>query len=121
MQRIVAKWKLVQGTDGKMTRIIRMRLVLRGFQDYSAHLRERYSGTASRHSQKLLCSEYACNHHNQFIICTIDVEKAFLQGMTVEEVSRETGETREDTYFTPDRQRSHLSQAAWLRVLWREN
>ena len=87
--RFVAKWKLVEGSDGKQTRILRMRLVLRGFQDYFAHLRERYSGTASRNSQKLLCSEYACRPG--WIICTIDVEKAFLQGMTVQEVSAETG------------------------------
>lgn len=75
--RFVAKWKLVETESGERKRIIRMRLVLRGFQDLFAHLRERYSGTASRCSQKMLCSEYV--RQPGFVICTIDIEKAFLQ------------------------------------------
>ena len=93
--RFVAKWKIVEDVIGKKTRIIRMRLVLRGFQDYFAHLRERYSGTASRNSQKLLCSRCACMPG--FIVATFDIEKAFLQGMTVQEVSGATGTAEEET------------------------
>ena len=96
--RFVAKWKRVEVSPGKWTRIIRMRLCLRGFQDLFAHLRERYSGTASRATQKLLCSEFACQPG--FIICTIDIEKAFLQGLTVKEVADATGTQEEETYFT---------------------
>jgi len=96
--RFVAKWKRVEVKPGVYNRIIRMRLVLRGFQDIFAHLRERYSGTASRASQKLLCSEYACQPG--FVICTIDIEKAFLQGLTVQEVAAATGTKEEETYFT---------------------
>ena len=72
-----------------------MRLVLRGFQDMFAHLRERYSGTASRQSQKFLCSELACRQGWQLV--TIDIEKAFLQGMTTKEVAEATGQEEEVT------------------------
>ena len=49
-------------------------------------------------AQKLLVSECACRP--DFMLCTIDIEKAFLQGMSVEEVSEATGTPQEETYFT---------------------
>ena len=74
-----------------------MRLTLRGFQDLFAHLHETYSGTASRLSQRILCSEAAC--HSDWILVTIDVEKAFLQGMTYQEIQQTTGEPERFVYF----------------------
>ena len=62
-----------------------------------AHLRERYSGTAQRTSQKIICSELAC--HKEFIIFTLDIEKAFLQGLTTEEVAAVTGKDEAPTHF----------------------
>eukprot|EP00959_Pyramimonas_sp_CCMP1952_P395683 8290927-Pyramimonas_sp.AAC.1 len=96
--RFVAKWKWVQKDDGSWTRIIRMRLCLRGFEDYFAYERENYSGTASRQSQRLINSETACRP--TWVLATIDIEKAFLQGLTTAEVAACTGEEQEVTHFT---------------------
>ena len=47
--KYVPKWKLLECPKSKkMTWILRMRLTLRGFQDWFAHLHETYAGTASR-------------------------------------------------------------------------
>ena len=96
--RFVAKWKIIYDDKGNKKRIIRMRLVLRGFEDWFAHLRATYAGTASRQSQRLVCSEVACRP--DWIIVTIDIEKAFLQGLTTAEVAAATGEEEEVTHFT---------------------
>ena len=55
--RYVAKWKWVKDKQGKPKRIIRMRLTLRGFKDIFKHEIEKYAGTATRVTQKLLTSE----------------------------------------------------------------
>jgi len=94
--KYVAKWKFNDTPDGRK-RMIRMRMTIRGFQDWFAHLEENYSGTASRQSQRLLCSETACHPHWEFV--TVDVEKAFLQGMTHEEIEASTGEKQRKAYF----------------------
>ena len=92
----VAKWKWVDTPEGRK-RILRIRMTIRGFQDWFAHLEENYSGTASRQSQRLLCSEAACHPDWDFV--TVDVEKAFLQGMTHEEIEASTGEKQRKAYF----------------------
>ena len=76
----VGKWKHAKSaTDpSKTVRVIRMRLTLRGFKDREANGLLTYSGTASRNSQKLLVSECACRE--DFVLCTVDVEKAFFAG-----------------------------------------
>ena len=77
--RFVAKWKWVERPDGTSARIIRMRLVFRGSEDHFAFERDNYSGTASRQTQRLINSEVACRP--SWVLVTIDVEKAFLQGL----------------------------------------
>jgi len=72
--RYVAKWKWVM-ENGTWIRIIRMRLVLRGFMDTEAFSLDIYSGTAKRTSQRILASEAAC--HPDFIIASLDIDKAF--------------------------------------------
>ena len=67
-----------------------MILCLRGFQDTEAFDVETYAGTASRRSQRLLASEAAC--HDDWIIASLDVEKAFLKGFTYAELAEATGE-----------------------------
>ena len=79
-------------------RIIRMRMCIRGFQDWFAHEHDTFAGTVTRLSQKLVASEAAC--HPGWIIATIDVEKAFLQGMTYAEIQATTGEAGRFVYFT---------------------
>jgi len=88
--RYVAKWKWVMQPDGKWTRIIRMRLVLRGFMDIEAFSIDTFSGTARRSSQRLLASEAACHPH--WILASLDIDKAFLKGFTYKELADATGE-----------------------------
>ena len=97
--RFVAKWK-VKFNDKTKTRyrIIRMRMVMRGFKDWDADTLETYAGTASRLSQRLLVSEVACHPDWEFL--SVDVEKAFLQGITYKELSEKTGEPEREVHFT---------------------
>ena len=48
--RYVSKWKWVKQPDGSMKKIIRMRLVLRGFMDQEAFSLDTFAGTAKRTS-----------------------------------------------------------------------
>ena len=57
-----------------------------------------YFGTATRLSQRVVASEAAV--HDDWIIVTIDIEKAFLQGMTYKEIQECTGEPERDVFFT---------------------
>ena len=75
-----------------------MRMTIRDFQDWFAHLDENYSATASRQSQRIVCSECAC--HPEWLLVTIDVEKAFLQGMTYKEIEDATGEPEREILFS---------------------
>ena len=87
--RYVAKWKIVQGK-----RIIRMRLCLRGFQDVEAFDVETFAGTANRRSQRILASEAAC--HPEWIIASLDVEKAFLKGVHIRRIVQSDRGTSEE-------------------------
>ena len=82
--RFVPKWKSTRSKNCQMTRIIRMRMALRGFQDLDKDYMDTYAGTARRQSQRLVASEWACRSTKQKLwkACAVDVEKAFLQGMT---------------------------------------
>ena len=102
--RWVAKWKFVKASsvdkgyaldatttkreDGKV-RVIRMRMTLRGFKDWDALMLETYSGTAKRLSQKLVASEAATRG---WAMAAIDIRKAFLKGVSYDELAKETGE-----------------------------
>lgn len=82
--RYVVKWKWVQH-DGKWSRIIRMRLVLRGFMDLEAYSLDTFSGTARRQSQRIVASEAACN--KEWVLASLDIDKAFLKGFTYKELA----------------------------------
>ena len=100
--RYVVKWKFVKNKlTGKMERIIRMRLVLRGFMDSEAFSLDTFSGTAKRSSQRMLASEAAC--HDDYILASMDVDKAFLKGFTYKELAEATGEKERQVYFTKRR------------------
>ena len=88
--RYVAKWKWVKQKDGSWKRLIRMRLVLRGFMDFEAFNLDTFSGTAKRTSQRILASEAAC--HPEWIQASLDIDKAFLKGFTYKELAAATGE-----------------------------
>ena len=78
--RYVAKWKWIH-EHGAWRKIIRMRLVLRGFMDWEAFSIDTFSGTAKRTSQRMLASEAAC--HKDWILASMDVDKAFLKRLHV--------------------------------------
>ena len=105
--RYVAKWKWVK-QNNDWTRIIRMRLVLRGFMDTEAFSLDTFSGTAKRTSQRILASEVACHPH--WINASLDIDKAFLKGFTYRELAEATGEKERVVCF-----RLPPGSAAFLR------
>ena len=86
--RWVLKFKWVE-ENGKQVRIIRARLTVRGFKDSGKADVDRYAGTSSRSSQKIVCSEAVCRGWE---IISADISKAFLQGVTYKELAEPTGE-----------------------------
>ncbi len=102
--RYVAKWKWIKDSFGQWLRIIRMRLCLRGFMDLEAFSLDTFSGTAKRSSQRILASEAAC--HQDWIIASLDIDKAFLKGFTYKELAEATGEKKERcaSHFPPEAQ-----------------
>ena len=72
-----------------MVRNTRARLTVREFKDRDAEFLSTYAATSTRWSQRVVCSTAATRRWP--LVC-IDVEKAFLQGMTYQELSQLTGE-----------------------------
>ena len=70
-------------------RTIRCRLTVRGFKDSERGDIDRYAGTSTRGSQKVLVSEAVARGWD---VLTTDISKAFLQGVTYEELAQLTGE-----------------------------
>ena len=64
-------------------RTIRAILTVRGFKDSAHNDIDRYARTSSRCAQTILVSE-AVRHG--WPLCTVDISKAFLQGVTNEEL-----------------------------------
>ena len=96
--RNVNKWKWIVDDKGQKKRIIRVRMALRGFKDRDADTLETYAGTAGRTSQRILTSEAA--NHPEWEFRTIDVNKAFLQGATYQELEELTGDAPREVCFT---------------------
>ena len=97
----VIKWKKEVLPDGNTRRIIRARLTIRGFKDRDKDFLESYAGTSQRYSQRLLISEAATR---RWPIAATDISKAFLQGVTYEELAALTGEPlREVNFYLPTR------------------
>ena len=87
----VLKWKMVKGQ-----RTIRARLCLRGFKESGADDQSNYASTASRFSQRLLVSECAIR---SWALASSDVPKAFLQGVSYQELSQTTQRPERDVSF----------------------
>ena len=105
--RWVLKWKWEFDTisagesDIKQTarRVVRARLAVHGFKDIEKHLVDRYTGTSQRYSQRIVVSEAA---RRRWRLATTDISKAFLQGVTYQELSEITGEKiREVNFYLP--------------------
>jgi hypothetical protein len=72
--------------EAEAVRIVRARLTVRGFKDQERKDVDRYAGTSARSSQKLLVSEAVLRGWD---LCTADISKAFLQGVTDEELAKD--------------------------------
>jgi len=104
--RWVLKWKQdaeTQAADSTVESrkewVIRARLCLRGFKDLDAKGLDSYAGTASRYTQRILVSEAVLR---KWHLATTDISKAFLQGVTYEELAEATGEPlREVNFYLP--------------------
>lgn len=98
-QEVVSAADSVQGIEGKSRRVIRARLTVRGFKDVDKGHVDTYAGTSQRYSQRITCSEAVLR---QWDMCTTDISKAFLQGVTYEELAAQTGDAvREVNFYLP--------------------
>lgn len=88
----VYKWKVKGGK-----RFIRARLCLRGFRENQVDDQNNSSPTASRLSQRLLVSEAALR--KDWVLASSDAPKAFLQGVSYEELARLTGKPLQNVSF----------------------
>jgi len=89
-------------------RVIRARLTIRGFKDVDKGSVATYAGTSQRYSQRVLVSEAVLRG---WPIATSDVSKAFLQGVTYQELAELTGEPiREVNFFLPSYNIPQLQQ-----------
>eukprot|EP00974_Lingulodinium_polyedra_P032236 3104717-Lingulodinium_polyedra.AAC.1 len=66
--------------------------------DWGAFSVDTFSGTAKRTSQIILASEAAC--HKDWILASLDIDKAFLKGFTYVELAAATGEQERIVCFT---------------------
>ena len=88
-------------------------MALRGFRDMDAGALETFAGTAKRASQRILFSEATRRLDRAYV--AEDVGKAFLQGMTHEEMQEQGEAPREVKLHTATRQRGHSTTGARLR------
>ena len=74
---------------------------LRGFKDRDAPDLDTYAGTSTRTSQRIVTSEAACRGWG---LTAIDVKKAFLKGISYDELARCSGKPRREVNFdlSPD-------------------
>ena len=89
--RWVMRWKLINNE-----RAVKARLTIRGFQDQREV--DTYAGTASRWSQRIVCS-IAVQH--SWAIWITDVATAFLQSDSFEQLAQEAGTELKTVCFTP--------------------
>ena len=94
----MAKWKFRKANDdaSTMVRTIRMRLALRGFKDRDAEDLVTFAGTSSRLSQRLVVSEAVVQG---WPLATVDVKKAFLKGISYDELEQTTQEPKREVNF----------------------
>ena len=107
--------------DGKTItkRTIRARLTVRGFKDQGKGEVANYAGTSSRLSQRILVSVAVVNH---WPILTADISKAFLQGVTYEELAELSGEPlREVNFYLPGQSVQFLKQVEGFESTRRSN
>ena len=101
------------GKKADTQRIARSRISLRGFKDMEKNVIAHYQGTSGKSSQKVLVSESV---RRRWDICTTDIGKAFLQGVTHEGVAKLTGEPeRKVKFYLPPHNVAMLRTFAGIR------
>jgi Reverse transcriptase (RNA-dependent DNA polymerase)/Integrase core domain len=95
---LTSKWVFRWKRDASGQKQVKARLTVRGFQDMASDTLETYAGTSSRWGQRLVCS-IAAQH--QWHLQSADISTAFLQGLTFEQLSKETGEPLRNVAFVP--------------------
>ena len=73
-----------------------MRMAQRGFKDVDVESLQVFSGTSSRLSQRIVVSECVVRNWR---MTTLDLKKAFLKGVTYEELADLTGEATRGVNF----------------------
>eukprot|EP00974_Lingulodinium_polyedra_P095347 9239570-Lingulodinium_polyedra.AAC.1 len=66
--------------------------------DWESFSVDTFSGTAKRTLQRILASEAAC--HKDWILASLDIDKAFLKGFPYAELAQATGERERIVCFT---------------------
>ena len=74
-------------------------MTLRGFKDQEAEGLATFAGTSTRNSQRLVVSEAAIRG---WPVTTLDVKKAFLKGISYDELATMTGDQRREVNFELD-------------------
>ena len=87
----VFKWKHIGGA-----RKIKARLTLRGFKESGADEQSNFAATATKWSQRLIVSECVLR---KWHLASTDISKAFLQGVTYQELAKETNAPVRDVSF----------------------
>jgi hypothetical protein len=93
----VRKWKVEEQTDGTTKRYIRSRLTVRGFKDRDADNLDTFAATSTHPSQRIVCSIAA---QKKLTLSTADISKAFLQGITYQQLHEQTGQPLRDVAFS---------------------
>ena len=83
MNTVTASESTTRKKDGQWA--IRCRLTSRGFKDQDKDQLDTYAGTAQRYAQRITC---AFTSQMGWDVCTADISKAFLKGVTYEELAR---------------------------------
>lgn len=87
--RWVGKWKYVKDpkANNEKKRISRMRLMFLGFKDRDANFHATFAGTSSRVGHRIIVSEAVSRGWK---MTATDVSKAFLKGVSYEELAKDT-------------------------------
>ena len=83
----------------KMIRVIWARLTQCGFKDHINGHGQTSSGAALRLAQKLFVSEVCARRHEGWRLSTVDVKKAFLKGISYDELAEHMGQARREVDF----------------------
>jgi len=95
--RWILRWKLVTGSDGKPQKVVKARLVIRGYEDRD-YESSTFASTTSRWGQRVIVS---LSVENKWKLYTLDIGTAFLQGLTYSQISTMSELPEREVSFDP--------------------